>query len=179
MRNFEHNAIIVPRAHLNEWVDWALVVDKVDPDGTIHAFPRGGGFHMIINPTKVEQYDFITVPKEKLENPGWSLIPVYAEWTDKKYKVWSTGENWNGWAVPYFELNEALKYAKHTQTIRGASPTVYDKARDVFVTTLENEDEPQVEGPVTINVPGRGEIKVYPLGNGWTWSFVREKKGRG
>lgn len=178
MRNFDHNDIIVPRMHLDEWTKWAIVVDKVDPDGTIHAFPRGGGFGLLINPRKVEEYDFIRVPEGNLRNPGWSLIRVYAEWVDKKYWVWSTGENWNGWAVPYFELKEALKYARHSQTIKGASPTVYDEARDAFVTQLEGEDEPQVEGPTTIQVPERGEIKVYPLGGGWTWSFVNEKKGR-
>jgi len=180
MRYFEHNDIIVPRKHLDEWTKWAIVVDSVDGDGTIHAFPRGGGFGLIINPVKVEEYDFIKVPQEKLENPAWKAVDVYADWVNKTYRVWSTGENWNGWAIPFFEFDEAMKYSKASLKTKHVAPTIYDPKQDAFITTFEDQpDEPQVEQATEVYIRGRGPMKLYPLGGGWTWQFIDKEKRKG
>lgn len=171
MRDFEHNDVLVPRKHLREWMKYAIIVDEVAGDGTLYAFAMGGGFRLRFDPVRVETYDFIKVPQDKLENPGWYSTDVYAEWTDKNYRVWTTGKLWNGWAMPFFEFEEALRYAKDVDN------TVYDAKRDAFVTTHEgSDDEPEVDGATIIHVRGRRDpIKVYPIGAGsWTWESARE-----
>lgn len=171
MRRFEHNDIIVPRKYLREWTTASLMVDRVDGDGTLHAFPLGGGFQLRFDPIKVEELDFIKVPKDKLENPEWSSIDVYAEWIEKSYKAWTTGQRWNGWVMPFFEFDEAMRYAQD------AGNTVYEPGRDAFISTMEgSEDEPEVDLPTIIYVRGRGPLKVYPIGAGsWTWSMAPEE----
>jgi hypothetical protein len=150
---------------------YAIIVDEVAGDGTIYAFPMGGGFRLRFDPIAVETYDFIKVPQDKLDNPGWHSTDVYAEWTDKNYRAWTTGKVWNGWQMPYFEFDEAMRYAQD------AGNTVYDPKRDAFVTTHEgSDDEPEVDGATIIHVRGRRDpIKVYPIGTGsWTWESGRK-----
>lgn len=165
MRNFQHGDIIVPRKYLKEWTNSAVVVDEVGADGTVLAYRFGyGGFRLRYSPLDVEKFDFIKVPKAKLENPGWKRIEVYAEWINKSYKAWSTGQHWNGWEMPHFEFDEAMRYAKD------AGNTTYNPEKDTFTSILEGSDEPEITEPTTIKVRGRGDVKVYPIGDGWTWS---------
>ena len=42
----------------------------------------------------------------------WQQIHIGADWLDGAIKAWGTGRNWNGWAVPYFELTEAMELLK-------------------------------------------------------------------
>lgn len=173
MRDFQSGDIIVSRKDLREWTNSAVVVDQVSGDGTVYAFRFGyGGFRLRFSPIDVEKFDFIKVHQEKLDNPGWMSVDVYAEWTEKAYKAWTTGQRWNGWVMPYFEFDEAVKYA------RDAGNTVYDAARDAFITTREgSDDEPDVDEATIINVRGRGPLKVYPIGAGsWTWSMASEEE---
>jgi len=176
MRHFEPDDIIAPRKELKDWLKWALRVDRVDGDGTLHAFPLGGGFAYIINPMKVEEYDFVKVPAKLLNDPKWRSADVYAEWFDKKYRAWLTGQKWNGWAMPYFEFEEAMKYATDSQAEgTGAGHTAYDPVRDAFVTTRDEGEADEVDEATVILVKGRGAIKVYPIGAGsWTWSEARD-----
>ena len=171
MRYFERSDIIAPKDKLRDWINWALVVDKVDGDGTIHAAPMGGGFVYRFDPVKVETYDFVKVPAKLLKTPNWYSTRFYAEWLEKSYHGWSTGQRWNGWAMPHFEFEEAIRYAND------AGNTKYDPEKDAFVTTLEGEDEPQIDEATIIIVRGRGPIVVYPIGAGsWTWSEREEEE---
>lgn len=173
MRDFQPGDIIVPRKYLREWTNSAVVVDEVGGDGTVYAFRFGyAGFRLRYSPVDVEKFDFIKVPKDKLNNPGWKSIDVFAEWIEKSYKAWSTGQHWNGWEIPYFEFEEAMKYAKD------AGNTVYDPERDAFITTHEGSDDPpDVDEATIILVRGRGPLKVYSIGGGsWTWSLAPEEE---
>jgi hypothetical protein len=172
-RYFHPEDVIVPRDKLKDWISWALVVHQVDGDGTLHVFPLGGGPEYLFDPVKVETFDFIKVPPERLENPGWYSADFYAEWLDKKYRGWTNGRRWNGWAMPYFELEEAQRYAKDSGN------TTYDEARDAFVTIQEGHDEPEVDEPTMIKIRGRRDpVKVYPIGAGaWIWSEAGEEEG--
>lgn len=177
MRDFESGDIIVPRKYLREWTTAAIVVDQIEGDGSLLAYPLGGGFRLRFSPIKVEEFDFIKVPQDKLDNPGWSSVQVYAEWTDKKYQAWTTGRRWNGWVMPHFEFEEAMKYSKDTQGDKYASPTIYDPVRDAFITTREEQDEEEVDEATVIYVRGRGPLKVYPVGAGsWTWELAPEEE---
>ena len=166
MPEFVQGDIIVPRAHLRNWVEWGLIVDEVRATGAIVAHPVGGGFEYRFSPERSAAYDFIKVPVDLLINPTWYSANFRAEWLEEAYAGWTTGRKWNGWATPHFEFDEAMRYA------RDSGNTQYDPDRDAFVTILEGmEDEPQVDEAKVITVPSRGRITVYPIGAGyWTWT---------
>lgn len=178
-RDFESGDIIVPREHLKDWLPWALRVDRMEA-GTVYAFPLGGGFGYSFDPIAVEKYDFVKVPAKLLHSPRWRATDFYAEWFDKSYRGWTTGQRWNGWAMPFFEFDEAMRYAKDSQESAGdtgASSTHYDPQRDAFVTHREDFDEDEVDEATVILVKGRGALKVYPIGAGsWTWSERQEEE---
>jgi hypothetical protein len=175
MRHFDPGDIIAPKEHLKDWLQWALRVDRMEA-GTLHAFPLSGGFEYAFDPISVERYDFVKVPAKLLNNPNWKATDFYAEWFDKKYRGWSSGQRWNGWAMPFFEFDEAMRYAKDSQEGGdGPGSTRYDPARDAFVTQRDDPDETEVDEATVILVKGRGALKVYGIGAGsWTWSEARE-----
>lgn len=82
---------------------------------------------------------------------------------DSDYAGWTTGQTWNGWAMPTFELAEATRLA------RDLGDTAFDAARNSFVTTVEGE-EPLVWPRVTITTP-EGQLDTWAIGAGyWTWA---------
>lgn len=166
MREFEPHDIIAPRAHLKEWTQWGLVVHSIAGDGTIYAFPFGGGPEYEFDPVRVEEHDFVKVPRKLLYDPDWYQAEFTADWLDgRKYRGWTTGLRWNGWAMPYFEFDEAMRYAMDSGNTR------YDPEKDAFVTTFEGQDEPEIDEATVILVKDRGPFMVYPIGAGsWTWS---------
>lgn len=180
MRDFEPGDIIAPREHLKDWQDgWALVVSRMEGDGTLYAGEFGGNLVRKFDPISVERFDFVKIPKELLDNPKWHEADFYAEWFDKRYHGWSNGVTWNGWAIPFFEFDEAMKYAKDSQKEgAGVGATTYDPEKDAFVTTRDDPDENEIDEATTIDVEGRGPIKVYSIGgSSWTWT-EKKKKGR-
>ena len=101
-----------------------------------------------------------------MKKQTYELIEVSGDWMPLSVdlKAWSTGKRWNGWAMPYFELPEALEALKWTNGWLRWYPE-----RDCF----EHEDEHDPESLVTypgqfIEVDGR-TIKVYQIGDGWCW----------
>jgi hypothetical protein len=170
MRHFESGDIITPKEHLKDWLKWALRVDSIEGDGTIQAFPLGGGLVYTFGPISVEKFDFVKVPQKLLNSPNWKSVEFFAEWLDKKYRGWSNGLKWNGWAMPYFEFDEAMRYASDTNNTR------FDPLKDAFVTKREDDGEEEIDEATVILVKGRGALKVYPIGAGsWTWSLAREE----
>jgi hypothetical protein len=168
MPDFVEGDVIVPRAHLRNWIEWGLVVDEVRATGAIVAHPAGGGFEFRFSPERSAIYDFVKVPEDLLRNPTWYSAEFYAEWIEKAYVGWTTGERWNGWATPHFEFDEAMRYA------RDAGNTRYDRLGHAFITDIEGWDEPEIDQALVITVPDRGRLTVYPIGSGsWTWSEVK------
>lgn len=59
------------------------------------------------------------------------------------YIGYTSGRLWNGWATPYFTLEEAQKL--QAEFSEGAnSPMLYDVTKDAFVLKYEDDDEPYV-----------------------------------
>lgn len=165
---FRKGDIIAPREHVEEWPRWALHVDEVFPDGSIVAHSRGGGFEHTFSPGRIASHDFIVVPLQMLRNPTWYYAEFFAEWMDAAFNGWTTGQRWNGWGTPHFEYHEAIRYARATESHGGSSPTRYDREKNAFVTNMDEWEE--VDAAMTIVVPRRGRIEVYPIGSGsWTW----------
>ena len=84
-----------------------------------------------------------------------------------KIKAYSNGRSWNGWAMPYFELDAGLELVK---VLGGLS---YDQEADVFVFNEEGLQSEDIErfNPHIIEVEGKC-LKTYPIGTGsWCWEI--------
>ena len=78
-----------------------------------------------------------------------------------KFLAWIFDEDWNGWAVPYFEKSEAEKVAK----VHGGKFYA-----DSFM--FQQGDEIEVFEEAEIMTP-EGKKKVYAVGAGsWVWDEV-------
>lgn len=173
---FKKGDVIVPRGKLKPilWNQWALVVDSQEKDGTLHAYPMGGGFEKRIPPSAVLSRDFVVVPEEMRENPEYYLATFTAEFVEgMEFRAWTDGGNWNGWGIPLFEFDEAMRLNEIEQRLEGVRSAYYDEARRAFVVEFVNADEPEVFGEERIVVDGR-EISVWGVGAGsWTWDYPR------
>lgn len=59
------------------------------------------------------------------------------------YMGYTSGARWNGWATPYFTLEEAQKLqAEFNQDVE--SPMLYDVNKDAFILKYEDDDEPYI-----------------------------------
>jgi len=82
------------------------------------------------------------------------------------FEALSKGDDWNGWACPWFTLSEGLRLVDAWNARVedcGQGPARYDSERDLFEFTIEGETdrfEPEV-------IDG---VKLYPIGAyGWCW----------
>jgi len=82
------------------------------------------------------------------------------------FEAFSKGDDWNGWACPWFTYPEALRFVDAWNAPVedcGRGPARYDSERDLFEFTIEGETdrfEPEV-------IDG---VKLYPIGAyGWCW----------
>jgi len=82
------------------------------------------------------------------------------------FEAFSKGDDWNGWACPWFTYPEALRFVDAWNAPvedRGRGPARYDSERALFEFTIEGETdrfEPEaIDG-----------VKLYPIGAyGWCW----------
>lgn len=84
------------------------------------------------------------------------------------YLGYTANERWNGWACPYFEVNEALEILKAFNEC-AESPMYYDEVNDTFrVNGTEDTDAEVWKGRNYTTTDG---IKhLYAIGNGaWVW----------
>jgi hypothetical protein len=97
-------------------------------------------------------------------NKIYTAQKVTGDWTQDVYNCFTAQEHWNGWAMPYFQKDEALRIAKEMGDV------VYDELTDTFVWTCSEDKD--VYEPCTIAVDGKF-IKAYPIGTGfWCWDLV-------
>lgn len=84
------------------------------------------------------------------------------------YIGYADGSNWNGWAMPYFELPEALEVAEGFNEC-AEHPMEYDRVYDQFYVWDEgNEDYDIIKGRDFIT--DHGVKHLYGIGAGsWTW----------
>ena len=82
------------------------------------------------------------------------------------FEAFSKGDDWNGWACPWFTYPEALRFVDAWNAPVedcGRGPARYDSECDLFEFTIEGETdrfEPEV-------IDG---VKLYPIGAyGWCW----------
>jgi hypothetical protein len=98
------------------------------------------------------------------------------DWSEQSYECFTSGQEWNGFGTPFFELEVALQVAKDCSSDRLESTNViYDKERDLFI--LEDaayaEEDFLLIPPINIEVNGE-KIKTYPIGAyEWAWNIEK------
>jgi hypothetical protein len=175
MPSFEPGDIIAPADKLKDWIEFALRVDSVEPGGDITAYDLGGGRGYRFDLMDQIRYDFVKVPNKLQHSPNWHSGDFYVmDEPDDSYRGWWNGQRWNGWAMPHFEFEEAMRFANDSPK---EARTTYDKEQDAFVTLMDGDDEPYVDEGTVILVRGRGPLLVYPIGAGsWTWTERTDKE---
>jgi hypothetical protein len=105
------------------------------------------------------------------EEPSYAPVTITAEWLDDDARLpaYSNGLVWNGWAVPHFEKDAAMRLIEMMPGMR------YDAERDAFISRDEGYDEDDVYEKVTILV-GDKSVDTYPIGAGsWCWETAQEE----
>lgn len=146
---------------------WALEVREVNKS-FIRAVPTGGGFVKKI-PLADAKEKFRAVTDEDRETGlAWKEAKFDIE-GGPKFKGWHRGDNWNGWACPYFEKAEAEKILRKME---GWEIARYNEKADAFeFGSSEDEDELDVYKGEDVEINGK-KMHLYPIGAYcWVWSL--------
>lgn len=163
---FNRNETIVP--HDNRYPEGALVVVGYDEVGRLLAHPVGGGFQFVIGTEKQAQLRRVTAEEQK--NPSVRRAQFGLDGVDGRFHGWTTGESWNGWAKPMFELQEARRVIAAMPELKGRFATSDDR----FVTSGQDGEEESWNAE-SIQPDGGSTVKVYPVGAGcWCWDEIPE-----
>jgi len=136
---------------------------------TVSIHPQGGGFVYTVG---LADFAANFTPASI---PPYAPALVSGDWFDdlEVAECYSDGRRWNGWGMPMFTYEQALKLIANFPTL------IYDERLDAFVlpaetgeTTVDAEAEPDdVFSATYIDVDGV-KLKVYPIGSGsWCWSM--------
>ena len=103
MKAFEPNQVITRDDMV--YPEGALVVHGYSEDGSLLAFQKGGGVQFVIPAEETHRFSVVS----KMEKtPIYRKSRFYLEaLDDKTFEGWTSGESWNGWEMPYFELKTA------------------------------------------------------------------------
>lgn len=96
--------------------------------------------------------------KFKIESLGYEIFDGFTK-----------GEDWNGWACPYFTFDQAQKVLRQFNRLReitwSKDLAFYDSGSDSFIFPVDYENEPELFEAIVEN----GQ-KFYPLGTFcWIW----------
>lgn len=161
---FRKGDIVVPTEAV--YPTGALAVDGYDNDGSLLVHPLGGGLQFRFKPAAEGQ--FRAVPKCEQESPLWRRSKFQIEGVEAEFDGWTDGRLWNGWAMPYFEFEQAERVVKLLTEGQGR----FDSERDSFVTRSSDGKNEIWEGQ-TIIVLGGPHVKVYGVGAGaWIWDEI-------
>ncbi len=85
---------------------------------------------------------------------------------DQVFDGYTAGEEWNGWACPYFTYDQACRIVEAHR--RHGWEAHYDPVKDEFVFSFERDGLPDPDAFPAVHI---GEDKFYPIGAfGWIWS---------
>jgi len=131
-------------------------------DQEVEYFPQGGG--PLYRMTRAKFDETFTAAQE----PVFTLINVTADGfaDDVSLPAYSNGRLWNGWQMPHFERDVAMRLTTLMPDVR------YDAGRDAFVVHDHVDNEENVYTPEIIRV-GDKDVTTYSIGAGmWCWETV-------
>jgi hypothetical protein len=133
---------------------------STEDDGLIAIWPQGGGFQRLLS---VEDFasQYVVAPGLVMRS-GTVTAEFLAE--DVVLPCFSDGSAWNGWGMPRFDKDTALKIVSLMPDLS------YNEATGIITLQLVGE-EPEDYRPQTITCEGEA-VEVYEIGGGWTWDSV-------
>ncbi len=139
-----------------------IEVSSVGPD--VEFIPQGGGFLRSMSRAEFER-NFVPATA-----PVFERAMITADWLPEGVNLpaYSNGLAWNGWAMPHFDRETAMRLVEIMPEIR------YDEQRDAFIAHDGTVGEDDVFESVSIQVEGE-TVTVYPIGAGsWCWETSEE-----
>lgn len=134
---------------------------STEDDGRIGIWPQGGGFQRSLS-AEFFADQFVAAPALVMRR-GTVTAEFLAE--DVVLPCFSDGRVWNGWGMPRFDKETALKVVSLMP-----NPS-YNEATGIITLQFVGE-EPEDYRPHTITCEGEA-IEVYEIGGGWTWDIVK------
>jgi hypothetical protein len=104
-----------------------------------------------------------------MENTNIIYRESYFAWdmADLAYRGYrNPNYNWNGFAVPLFDLDVAKVIAKELSNEEISF--TYDEEANTFIERQEGDDEQYIIGSQIIEIDGEKK-EVFLFGDGWTW----------
>ncbi|MBN3744692.1 hypothetical protein G3N96_04490 [Burkholderia sp. Se-20373] len=141
-----------------------IEVSSIGP--TVEFTPQGGGFLRSMSRADFER-NFVPATV-----PAFERASITADWLPEGVNLpaYSNGLAWNGWAMPHFDRETAMRLSEIMPEIR------YDEERDAFIAHDENTGEDDVFVSVSIQVEGE-TLTVYPVGAGsWCWETSNDEE---
>jgi hypothetical protein len=106
MKRFEPNQVII-REDL-EYPEGALVVHGYAEDGSLMAFPQGGGCQFLIPAEETSRFHPVSEDERNVRIFRKSEFCLEGL-DDETFEGFTDGSSWNGWEIPYFELKTAQR----------------------------------------------------------------------
>lgn len=138
--------------------------------GHVECFPQGGGFHMSI-PFDVWVRDGFEIDQYPREYRA-ARVSFYDSFDEgPAFNALVSQDRWNGWVMPLFRFDEALRLAQHMSEVLR-----YDSATDSFVYLDPEASGEEERWPrETVELHAGIAAQVFAIGAGsWTWSIVEE-----
>lgn len=134
---------------------------SAEDNGQIAIWPQGGGFQRILSAEDFTS-QYVVAPA-----PVMRRGTVTAEFLDDDVVLpcFSDGSAWNGWGMPLFGKETALRIVSLMPDLS------YSEATGI-ITLQFVEEEAEDYSPRTITCEGEA-IDVYEIGGGWTWDSVK------
>lgn len=153
---------IKPGLYVSDDQIWVDVMSTSSPD-RVTLTHQGGGFVLEM------PLDEFRSRFKPAATPGFVRRTVSADWLPGNMKLlaYANGLRWNGWAMPFFPLEEARRLLDHMPRLQ------YLEESDTFVFqgAEEFEEADEVFVAKSLDINGKS-IKVYAIGAGsWCWDF--------
>jgi hypothetical protein len=133
---------------------------STEADGRIAIWPQGGGFQRLLSAEDFAS-QYVVAPALVMRR-GTVTAEFLAE--DVVLPCFSDGAVWNGWGMPRFDKETALKLVSLMPALS------YNEATGIITLQFVGE-EPEDYQPHAITCDGE-EIEVYEIGGGWTWDSI-------
>ena len=150
-----------PRVYYQHRDHGGLYETSTEGDGQIAIWPQGGGFQRLLSANDfANQY---VVAPALIMRRGTVTAEFLAE--DVVLPCFSDGSAWNGWGMPRFDKETAMKIVSLMPDLS------YNEGTGIITLQFVGED-PEDYRPHTITCEGE-QIEVYEIGGGWTWDSVK------
>jgi hypothetical protein len=134
---------------------------STEDDGRIAIWPQGGGFQRLLSAEDFTS-QYVVAPPLVMRR-GTVTAEFLAE--DVVLPCFSDGSAWNGWGMPRFDKETALRIVSLMPDLS------YNEATGIITLQFVGE-EPEDYRPQTTTCEGK-QIEVYEIGGGWTWDSVK------